>query len=87
MVSLTGTRFLIFRQVQDNYRFGQKRYTNPASDHKDPNPATWHHVSSGYQLCHNPVDLTMKANLCCESKNISKNKIKHNSIEVTIVDE
>jgi hypothetical protein len=35
-----GTRFLIFFQVQDNYRFGRKRHTDPASDHKDPNPTT-----------------------------------------------
>jgi hypothetical protein len=32
--------FLIFRQVQDNYRFGWKRHTDPASDHKDLKPAT-----------------------------------------------
>jgi hypothetical protein len=48
---------------------------------------TLHHVSSGYQPCHNPVDLTTKANLCCESKNTTKNKIKCNSIEVIIADE
>jgi hypothetical protein len=35
-----GTLFPIFRQVQDNYRFGRKRHTDLASDHKDPNPAT-----------------------------------------------
>jgi hypothetical protein len=33
------------------------------------------------------VDLAMKANPYCESKNTSKNKIKHNSIEVIIADE
>jgi hypothetical protein len=32
------------------------------------------------------VDLTMKANPCCKLKNTSKNKIKYNSIEVTIAD-
>ena len=37
---LMGTWFLIFRQVQDNYRFGGERHTDPVSDHENPNPAT-----------------------------------------------
>jgi hypothetical protein len=40
LYTLDGTWFPIFRQVQDNYRFGQKRHTDPASYHKDPNPTT-----------------------------------------------
>ena len=40
LIPLDGTGFLIFRQVQDDYRFGGERHTHPASDHKDPNPAT-----------------------------------------------
>jgi hypothetical protein len=35
-----GGGVLIFRQVQDNYRFGGERHIDPASDYKDLNPAT-----------------------------------------------
>jgi hypothetical protein len=35
-----GAGFPIFRQVQDNYRFGGEQHTDPASDHKNSNPAT-----------------------------------------------
>lgn len=37
--NMMGTEFSIFHQVQDNYRFGEERCTDPAPDHKDPNPA------------------------------------------------
>ena len=80
----TGSRSSVRFKI-NNDLFGE-RHTDPTSDHKDPNPATLAPVSSGYQPCHNPVDLAKKANPCCESKNTSKNKIKRNSIEVTIVD-
>jgi hypothetical protein len=35
-----GDGFLIICQVQDNYRFGRGRHTDPGLDHNDPNPAT-----------------------------------------------
>ena len=78
---LMGTGFLIFRQVQDNYRFGRRATHRASFRSQRPEPCT-----SGYQPCHNPVDLAEKANPCCESKNTTKNKIKCNSSEVTIAD-
>ena len=82
-----GTGFQIFHQVQDNFRFGGHRHTDPASDLKDPNPTTLATCLLCYQSYHNPVDLGKKANPYYESKNTSKNKIRRNSNEVTIADE
>jgi len=61
-------------QVQDNYRFGRRATHRSSfrSHNLEPcNLGTT--ISSSYQPCHNPVDLTKKS--CCKSKNTSKNKI------------
>jgi hypothetical protein len=84
---LMGMRFPIFRQVQNNYRFGWKRHIDPAWDHKDSNPATLASRILWLPTVSQSIDLTMKANPSWESKNTIKNKIKRNSIEVTIADE
>jgi hypothetical protein len=79
---VTGSRSSVKFKI-NNDLFGE-RHTDPASDHKDPNPAT---LAPCLLWLSTVSQSTKKANPSCESKNTSKNKIKHNSIEVTIADE
>ena len=58
MGSRSSVRFWITLVV------GGARHTDPASDPKTRIQQSLHHNSSGYQLCHNPVDLAKKANPC-----------------------
>jgi hypothetical protein len=50
---------------EDNYRFGENLiHTIRLSINTIWTLQSQHHISSGYQLCRNPIDLTKKANPC-----------------------
>ena len=74
-----GMGIPIFRQVQDKQRFVWRATHRSGFRSQRPKP---YNLSTTSPLVINRVTIRLtsprKANPCCESKNTSKNKIKHN---------